>query len=262
MHTTSYSKMKSFFRAYGAEFPVGPGGKSRVLEIGSKSYEGQDSYRSLIDDSRQEYVGLDLEPGLNVDLVPATPFVWPEIADDSFQICISGQTFEHNPFFWVTASEMARVTAPGGYICLIAPGAGPVHRYPMDCWRFYPDSWSSLCALVGLELVETYWEPDSMVPVLNDWGQWRDTMLIARKPDLAGAELEEVVRRRAQLIAPFVNGFGAFTPISHRHGKAVADYLATVERAKPTWPFEPQRRKIAAKVHTRPVLPVYEPEDS
>jgi SAM-dependent methyltransferase len=258
MHSTSYSKMKSFLRAYISQFPIGPGGKTRVLEVGSKSYEGQQSYRTLLSDEAYDFVGLDLESGLNVDLVPSLPFVWPEIPDESFDICISGQTFEHNPFFWVTASEIARAVVPEGYICLIAPGAGPVHRYPMDCWRFYPDSWSAICALVGLEPVEIYWEPDSMVPQLNDWGQWRDTMLVARKPSLEGDALAEVVKRRSQLILPFKDGFGSFSPISSQHGKAVSDYLDTVTRDRPKWPFEKLRRKLAARIHTRPVLPVYE----
>ena len=37
-------------------------------------------------------------------------------------------------------SELVRVTKPGGLIYINAPSNGPVHRYPVDCWRFYPDS--------------------------------------------------------------------------------------------------------------------------
>jgi SAM-dependent methyltransferase len=264
MHTTSFQKMKSFFNVYrGAFTPSGADGRVRVLEIGSKSYEGQTSYRGLIDDAREQYVGLDLEPGLNVDLVPSLPYVWPEIPDSSFDVCISGQSFEHNPFFWVTAAEMVRVVKPGGYLCIIAPGSGPVHRYPLDCWRFYPDSWSGLCALVGLELVETYWEPDSLAPRLEDWGAWRDTMLIARRPLAQGAEADAAAERRRQLTAPFQQGFGAFESVSHRHGPCVADYLSNLSFAQSRWPLEGLRKKVAETLYSRPGNPevkLYEPE--
>ena len=33
----------------------------------------------------------------------------------------------------------SRVLVPGGLACIIAPGAQGVHRFPVDCWRFYPD---------------------------------------------------------------------------------------------------------------------------
>jgi SAM-dependent methyltransferase len=256
MHPSSHNKMRSFFRTYVAELERKS--RVRILEVGSKSYEDQDSYRSLVDAQKHDYTGLDLEPGLNVDVVPDTPYVWPEISDESFEICISGQTFEHNPFFWVTASEMARVLVPGGYLCIIAPGGGPVHRYPMDCWRFYPDSWSALCALVGLEVVESYWEPDSVaIEVIG--GEWRDTMLIARKP-LGEEGAEEAATRRAQLISPFQGGFGQFEAIADRRGKCVDDYLASAERNEQRWPLQKLRKKIAQKLYPRTVLPTYQPQ--
>lgn len=123
MHVASFEKMKAFISAYSDQFPH-DAGKSRILEVGSKTYRDQDTYRSLIDDHRQSYTGLDLEVGDNVDIVPRNAYVWEEIPDDSFDVCISGQTFEHNPFFWVTACEIARVLVPGGYVCIIAPAGG------------------------------------------------------------------------------------------------------------------------------------------
>jgi SAM-dependent methyltransferase len=259
MHVQSYSKMESFFRVYRSEIPAGADGKVRVLDVGSKSYDGHTTYKTIVDAAGYEYVGLDLEHGLNVDVVPKTPYVWPEIEDASIQVAISGQTFEHNPFFWATLSEMTRALVPGGYLVIIAPGSGPVHRYPIDCYRFYPDSWSALCALVGLDLVETYWEPDSVESEMEDWAQWRDTMLIARKP--AGeAEAETgAAERRAQLTAPFRDGFGTFEPVSYRAGPAVADYLETVPRVRDTRPRPGLRRRIALMIFPKPVFPLFEP---
>ena len=249
MHQSSYAKMASFFRTYSDHFSK-TDGKARLLDVGSQSFKGQPTYKNLIDPSRITYTGLDLEPGLNVDLVASHKFVWPEIADDSFDVCISGQTFEHNPFFWVTMAEIARILVPGGYACIIAPGGGKVHRFPMDCWRFYPDSWGALCALVGLEPVEVYFEPDDMAMVVVD-GEARDSMVIARKPEARDAAAEA---RRRMLIEPFKDGYGSFEPVMHREGPAIADYRETARKGL-GW-----RSKLADAVNAT-VLSIYDPAD-
>ncbi len=113
MHKSSLLKAEFFLKHYGESLPES-GGLHRVLEIGSKSYESQDSYKPLFPEERFKYTGLDIEAGPNVDLVPAHNFLWNEIEDETFDLCISGQTFEHNPFFWVTFSEIARIPHPEG----------------------------------------------------------------------------------------------------------------------------------------------------
>ena len=248
MHQSSYSKMESFFRAYRGKFPRRDA-RARVLEIGSRSFEDQPSYRAIIDEAGEAYTGLDLEAGLNVDVVARNGYVLDEFDDTSFDVCISGQTFEHNPFFWVTMAEIARLLAPGGYACIIAPGGGVVHRYPVDCWRFYPDSWAALCALVGLEPVEVYFEPDDMAALVID-GEARDSMVIARKPAEDSAEAQS---RRRQLVEPFRGGFGSFEPVMHKEGPCIADYRATARRGR-GW-----RARLARMIApTGPVL-IYDP---
>jgi len=37
-----------------------------------------------------------------------------------------------------------RVLKPDGLLYLNAPANGAFHRYPVDCWRFYPDSANAL----------------------------------------------------------------------------------------------------------------------
>jgi SAM-dependent methyltransferase len=223
MHKSSFEKMASFLRAYRESLPERESGKPRILEVGSKGYHGQRSYRDLIADTDYAYTGLDLEAGLHVDLVPKDVYLWAEIADNSFEVCLSGQTFEHNPFFWVTFAEMARVLVPGGYVCIIAPGGGFVHRYPYDCWRFYPDSWAALCAMTGLELVETYFEPDETASRVSG-GHFRDSAVIARKPLLGGAELDAFNERLRAFVAPYTPQTTQFAPVIHKVGPAFADY--------------------------------------
>ena len=40
--------------------------------------------------------------------------------------------------------EMMRVLGPHGVLYLNVPSNGAFHRYPVDCWRFYPDSGRAL----------------------------------------------------------------------------------------------------------------------
>ena len=201
MHFSSYAKAELFLREYGIELERADA-LVRVLEVGSKSHHEQDTYRDLFPGGRFAYTGLDIEDGRNVDIVPNNPFIWNEIADCSFDLCVSGQTFEHNPYFWITFAEMARVLAPGGLAFVVAPGAGHVHRYPVDCWRFYPDSWPALCTLTGMELVESYFEGDELAARVEG-GAWRDSAVIARKPLLDGDALGMFHQRLEKIVRLF-----------------------------------------------------------
>lgn len=197
MHQASFLKVKAFVETYGGSLPAA----ARVIEIGSHAYAAQDTYRPLFPAPAYDYVGLDIAPGPNVDLV-ASGYVWSDLADSSFDVAVSGQTFEHNPFFWVTFCEMARIVKPGGFVVVVAPGAGHVHRFPYDCWRFYPDAWRALCTLSGLALVESYFERDTIAGLVEG-GSWRDSAVIARKPAMDAAARKSFDDRLAALAGPY-----------------------------------------------------------
>ena len=138
MHDTAMLTGQAFFRVYGDRF--GPGRK--ILDVGSRDVNG--TLRPVAG-SGAEYVGVDLEAGPGVDLVLEDPNRLP-YPDASFDLVISTSCLEHDPLFWLTFDEMARVTRPGGFLYISAPVQGPVHRHPVDCWRFYPDAGLALAA--------------------------------------------------------------------------------------------------------------------
>jgi len=160
MHDTSYALMAKL------RSEVAPG--SRVLDVGGADVNG--SYRPLFDDCA--YTSLDFK---NADIL-VTGHEWP-IEDGSFDAVISGQTLEHDPLFWVTVQNMERVLRPGGPLILIVPSAGPVHRHPVDCWRFYPDSIDAMARWAGLDVVAKSWNHDS---------PWHDLGAVLRKPAAKG----------------------------------------------------------------------------
>ena len=177
MHKTSFLKVQCFVENY---INFNSGLPLKVLDIGSMTVQADaPSYKKIFEGKEIQYIGLDVTPGINVDYVPEDPYSWNEIHDETIDFIVSGQAFEHIPYFWITIAEMSRVLKPNGLLCLVFPSAGSVHRYPFDCWRFYPDSAQALTQYAGLELVEADTEQSGFRKRFGN--DWNDTFVIARK---------------------------------------------------------------------------------
>jgi Methyltransferase domain len=188
VHQSSLEKMIAFRERYLSERVKEP---LRILDVGSQDVNG--SYRAIFSEPLWAYTGLDMTAGNNVDVVLRTPYVWNEVASRSADVVISGQAFEHIRYFWMTMLEIARVLKVGGICCILAPSSGPEHRYPVDCWRFYPDGLASLAQFAHLETLEavTQWDDGADA----DSNLWHDSMLVCRKPDRgAWLNLKSAVR--------------------------------------------------------------------
>ena len=162
-----------------------------IVDLGSCDYNG--SYRSIFAQKPWRYVGVDLAPGKNVDLVLRDPYHWHELRTESVDVLVSGQTFEHTEFFWETIFEIARVLKPGGLCCIIAPATGNEHRFPLDCWRILADGFRALARYAGLEVVHahTHWEEPAKYDAESN--KWHESILIARK---RAESLGKKIRRR------------------------------------------------------------------
>lgn len=174
MHESSFAHMQRLIKRLDRNASL------EIIDIGS--YDVNGSYRTLLDAPNWTYTGVDLERGPGVDVVLESAYRLP-FASNSVDLVVSGQAFEHVEFFWMTWLEMMRVLKPGGMVFLIAPSRGPEHRYPHDCWRFYPDGYRALARFGSCDLLEvsTDWEahPD---PGSADWG---DTVGVFRTRPLA-----------------------------------------------------------------------------
>jgi SAM-dependent methyltransferase len=226
MHESSYEKMMAFRDEYARSRD---GSKLRVLEVGSQTLNSRLKYRDLFPSENYDYVGLDVESGPGVDLVASDPYCWSEIKDASFDLVISGQAFEHIPLFWITMAEMVRVLRPSGLICLIAPSAGAVHRYPFDCWRFYPDSGSALCQYFELSMVEMGLETKSFRKRVRI--DWREIFLVARSPS---SSTSDTVKERISLLVRS-RPITALKPLGLIEGPALRKYEANVTTGLLDW---------------------------
>ncbi len=211
MHESSHETMRAFVRVH---LDAHRGSPLEVLDFGSQVVDDQPlSYVGLFDDPAWRYRGLDIEAGSNVDLVVEDAYAWEAVPSDSVDLVISGQAFEHVEYFWASMFEIVRVIKPGGLAAIVAPAGGFEHRYPVDCWRFYPDGFRALARYVDCELVD----------VFTDWGhgEWDDSILVARKPvDDADWRMRFAVRSTLQrrLLEP---GWS-----EHESGIAVPDVIA------------------------------------
>lgn len=171
MHASAMNNCKLFFDTYSRSFDIDK--SVRVVEIGSQDVNG--SLRQLCP-NEFEYVGLDFQDAKGVDVIINDPYALP-LESESVDIVLSSSCFEHSEMFWLVFLEVMRVLKPKGLFYLNVPSTGAFHRYPVDCWRFYPDSGSALVEWakrnsISAALLESYIEPS---------GMWKDCVSVFLK---------------------------------------------------------------------------------
>lgn len=93
-----------------------------VLEIGS--YDVNGSVRQLFGIAK--YVGCDLVSGPGVDVVASGHEI--KFPDHSFDVVLSTECFEHNPYWPQTLMNMERIVKPGGLVCITCASTGRVEH--------------------------------------------------------------------------------------------------------------------------------------
>jgi SAM-dependent methyltransferase len=164
----------------------------RVLDFGSGTSPNQTlTHRSLLADYDVDYVGTDIREGNNIDLVMEKPYRIP-VKRNSVDLVLSGQVFEHVPFFWASLLEIARVMKPGAHFFMTVPSRG--HRHTeYDCWRVYPDGMRAMAAWGRLNLIESFTDFPPTIPgrgrKKHDYARidsenyyWGDSVGVFRKP--------------------------------------------------------------------------------
>lgn len=175
MHYTAYEHGRKFFQIYWNER------FTHVVELGSQDVNG--AIRDHCPPGAT-YLGLDMQTAKGVDLVidPSKPL---PLADESTDVVVTSSAFEHDAHFWMTFLDLIRILRPGGLLYINAPSNGAFHRFPVDCWRFYPDAGPALVSWAkrsgfDVELVESFVaEPDRDI--------WADYIAVFRKS--GGAKL-------------------------------------------------------------------------
>ena len=194
MHPTAMMNGKIFFDTYSKYFNQSK--ETKVIDIGAQDVNG--SLREVCP-SHFDYIGVDFQSGKGVDVILTDAYSLP-FSDNSIDMIVSSSCFEHSEMFWLSFLEVMRILKPHGLFYLNAPSDGSVHRYPVDCWRFYPDS--------GAALV-TWAKRNGFNPVLLEsytqvGGTWQDCVSIFLKD---AAFTEEYVDRILNKKTDFENGY-------------------------------------------------------
>lgn len=193
MHKSAMDNGQDFFTTYGKyiqkdEVP-------KLVDVGAFDVNG--SLREICP-AGWNYVGVDASAGKGVDLVLEEPYQLP-FDDNSVDVVVSSSCFEHSEMFWLSFMEILRILKPGGLFYLNAPSGGDYHRYPVDCWRFYPDSgkalerWARRSGVNAL-LLESFTQVG---------GQWHDYVAVFIKD---AARADQVTDRMLHHRQDFENG--------------------------------------------------------
>lgn len=145
---------KRFFDRYAESFS---NDNVKVIDIGSQDVNG--SLREVTP-AHFAYIGVDMVAGKGVDMVVDDPYNLP-LEAESVDVVICSSCFEHSEMFWLLFLEVMRILKPTGLFYLNVPSNGAFHRFPVDCWRFYPDSGNALVTWarrngINAALLESY----------------------------------------------------------------------------------------------------------
>jgi SAM-dependent methyltransferase len=103
-----------------------------------------------------QYIGLDVSPGDNVDVVGDAHNLTELFDLDSVDIIYSDDVMEHllNPFILVNQAN--QILKMGGLFIAKVPTTWPLHAEPWDYWRFSSHSWKGLLnSRSGYEILST-----------------------------------------------------------------------------------------------------------
>jgi len=126
--------------------------RGRVLEIGARARSGNTRREHFPPPAA--YIGLDISPGPNVDIVGDAHHL-SRLVTGKFDAAFSVSTFEHMLMPWKVVLELNKILHDGALVFTHSHQTWPLHDAPWDFWRFSQDSWHGLYNRhTGFEIVK------------------------------------------------------------------------------------------------------------
>ena len=108
----------------------------KVLEVGSRSVAG--TIKPTFEDKCDEYIGLDLIAGANVDIIADAEDLPDYFLNETFDCVVCVETLEHTKNPIKIVENMRNVLKSGGWMLITTPCTGhPYHGWPDDYYRFF-----------------------------------------------------------------------------------------------------------------------------
>ncbi len=117
-------------------------GQPRVLEVGSRARSGV-TRRAMLPVGTT-YLGCDIMPGENVDIVCDAHDLVAAMAGRQFDAVMAFSVLEHILMPWKFVVELNQVMAEGAIGLFTTHQCWPMHDIPWDYWRFSSDAWKAL----------------------------------------------------------------------------------------------------------------------
>lgn len=192
MHPSALKNADIFYKVYATSTEL-----RTVVDIGAQNVNG--SIKDVTP-AHLKYIGVDFVKANGVDVVLTDPYTLP-FDSESVDIVMCNSCLEHSEMFWVLYLEVLRILRPHGLFYINVPSNGHYHRWPVDCWRFYPDS--------GQALVN-WAKRNGLAPVLLESfvsdkykGIWNDYVAVFLKDE---SRISSYKNRMADQIHSFTNG--------------------------------------------------------
>lgn len=169
---------------------------AKVLELGTKrAFENRPTMHKAWIPQAQEFIGVDYQNGLDVDVVADIHFLSAVLPQCGFDAIISCSTFEHLKYPWIAAVELSRCLKIGGCIFVQTHQTYPLHGAPHDYWRFTVDGLGALFnPRIGMAVLGACHEFPCSIETLEDpkaiqnLPAFLNTCLCAEKVDATPAE--------------------------------------------------------------------------
>jgi SAM-dependent methyltransferase len=132
----------------------------RVLELGTKrSIPDRSTRRDKWIPNASEYLGCDIESGVDVDIVADVHRLTEVVGEEQFDVIISCATFEHFKYPHLAAHQIMKALKIGGVLFIQTHHTFPLHAYPYDYFRFSREALSGLFgSTMGFRVIETKYE--------------------------------------------------------------------------------------------------------
>jgi SAM-dependent methyltransferase len=117
----------------------------RVLELGTRRAIPERSTRKdALFPHASEYIGTDIEPGVDVDLIADVHRLTEVTGEESFDIIWTEAGFEHFKYPHLAAHQIMKALKVGGLLFVQTHQTFPIHAVPYDYFRFSKDAMASL----------------------------------------------------------------------------------------------------------------------
>ena len=119
--------------------------RPRVLELGTRRSTPNVSTRhDRFFPNASEYLGTDILPGADVDLVADVHRLTKYVGEGSFDVILTEAGFEHFKYPHLAAHEIMKALRIGGLVFVQTHQTFPIHAVPHDYFRFSTDALRSL----------------------------------------------------------------------------------------------------------------------